>query len=130
LIVVDASVVLELLLNTAAAPAIARRLLKPTQTMHAPHLLDLEIAQVLRRYVLSGEMDADRAHMAMLDLLDLPIHRYPHHVWLPRVWELRSNLTAYDAAYVSLAESLRAPLLTRDERMARASGHSAKVEVV
>src|SRR5439155_1478000 len=82
--------------------------------LHAPHLVDLEVAQVLRRYTASGEMDAQRGLQALEDLGDLPLVRYPHDLFLSRIWDLRDNLTAYDAAYVALAEALAAPLVTRD----------------
>jgi predicted nucleic acid-binding protein len=68
--------------------------------------------------------------MALIDLTDLPLRRYPHDLLLPRIWDLRNNLTAYDAAYVALAEALNAPLLTRDRRLATAAGHFAQVELV
>ncbi len=106
------------------------RLFEPGQTLHAPHLLDVEVAQVLRRYAGSGVLDQVRAEEAFEDLLDLPLRRYPHHVLLPRVWELRNNLTAYDAVYVALAEALDAPLLTRDERLAMAPNHNARIDLV
>src|SRR6267142_1577542 len=104
MIVVDASALLEALLRTPAARAVEERLFEPQQTLHAPHLLDIEVAQVIRRY--------------------------PHDFLLPRVWDLRNNLTAYDAVYVALAEALDAPLLTRDQRLAAAAGHHARVELV
>jgi predicted nucleic acid-binding protein len=129
-IVVDASVMLELLLNRPAAERIAERLLTPQESLHAPHLLDLEVAQVLRRYVLGGEVKAARAAEALGDLSDLPLSRYPHDLLLPRIWELRHNLTAYDAAYVALAEALEAVLLTADERLAKVKGHGLKVEMI
>ena len=130
MIVVDASAVLEVLLNTPASEKVAERLFARNDTLHAPHLLDLEVAQVLRRYTLSGEMDAERSEQALEDLAGLPLNRYPHDVFLRRIWTLRRNLTAYDAAYVALAEALDAPLITRDAALARASGHGARVEVV
>jgi predicted nucleic acid-binding protein len=129
-IVTDASVVLDVLLRTPAAARIEDRIFESGESLHAPHLIDLEVAQVLRRYVTNGEMYADRARMS-LDLFSrFPITRYSHEPLLPRVWALRSNLTAYDAAYVALAEGLRAPLLTRDERLARAPGNRATVELI
>jgi predicted nucleic acid-binding protein len=128
-IVVDASVVLELLLRTPAAERLAERLLDATEALQAPHLIDLEVAQVLRRYWLAGALTADRAGEALADFQDLRIHRHPHEPLLTRVWELRSNLTAYDAAYIALAEALNRPLLTRDARLASAPGHAAVVEV-
>jgi predicted nucleic acid-binding protein len=129
-IVIDASAVLEVLLRTPAASAIEARLFAAGESLHAPHLLDVEVAQVLRRYQAAGSIDADRGREALADLVDLPIGRYPHHLFLPRIWELRHNVTAYDAAYLALAEALQAPLLTRDRRLAAAPGHSARVERV
>ena len=130
MIVVDASAVLEVLLRTPAASVVEQRLFAPGQSLHAPHLLDVETAQVLRRYAAAGEIDEDRGRAALADLADLPLRRYPHDFLLPRVWSLRNNLTAYDAVYVALAEVLDAPLLTRDHRLAAAAGHHARVELV
>jgi predicted nucleic acid-binding protein len=130
MIVVDASAVLEALLRTPAARAVERRLFEPSQTLHAPHLLDVEVAQVVRRYAANGEIDVERGHMALADLVDLPLHRYPHDFLLPRVWQLRNNLTAYDAVYVALAEALNAPLITRDKRLAASPGHHAQIQLV
>lgn len=129
MIVVDASVVLEVLLRTARSEQLEERLLGTEESLAAPHLLDVEVAQVLRRYARTGELDHRRGSEAVEDLMDFPITRYPHDLLLPRVWELRENLTAYDAAYVALAELLDATLITSDRRLADASGHSAKVEV-
>ena len=130
MIVVDASALLEVLLRTPAAAAVERRLFAPSQTLHAPHLLDVEVAQVVRRYAANGEIDVERGRLAHADLVDLPFRRYPHDFLLPRVWELRNNLTAYDAIYVALAEALDAPLLTRDKRLAASPGHHARIELV
>ncbi len=130
MIVVDASVVIEALLRTPAAESAERWLFDSHETLHAPHLLDLEVAQVLRRYAAAGEIDQTRGRDALADLADFPLRRYSHEFLLPRVWELRSNLTAYDAVYVALAEALDAPLLTRDRRIAGAPGHRARVELV
>lgn len=127
---IDASAVLEALLRTAAASAVEKWLFDPAQTLHAPYLLDVEVAQVVGRYAANGEIDADRGRAALADLADLPLHRYPHDFLLPRIWDLRHNLTAYDAVYVALAEALDAPLLTRDKRLAAAPGHQARVELV
>ena len=130
MIVVDASALLEALLRTPAARAVEERLFEPQQTLHAPHLLDIEVAQVIRRYAAKGEIDSERGLAALSDLTDFPFRRYPHDFLLPRVWDLRNNLTAYDAVYVALAEALDAPLLTRDQRLAAAAGHHARVELV
>ena len=100
------------------------------QTLHAPHLIDMEVTQVLRRYAASGRVEPARCRDALDSLLDLPLDRYPHGVLLPRVWQLRHNLTAYDAVYVALAEALDATLLTRDRRLAAAPGHRARIELV
>jgi len=127
-IVVDSSAVLEVLLRSQAGLAIEERIFSPQETLHAPHLLDLEVAQVLRRYCASGEMDPERGQEALTDLAEFPINRYPHDVFLSRIWALRANMTAYDACYVALAEMLPAPLLTRDARLASAPGHGAVIE--
>ena len=128
MIVADASVLLEVLLRTPAANAVEARLFAPGQTLHAPHLVDVEIAQVIRRYAANRDIDDERGRMALADLADLPLRRYPHDFLLPRVWALRNNLTAYDATYVALAEVLDVPLLTRDRRLAGAAGHHAHIE--
>jgi len=112
-IVADASALLEALLRTSV-----RRLFDSGQTLHAPHLVDLEVAQVVRRYAAAGELAAERGREVLADLADFPMLRYPHGFLLPRIWELRGNLTGYDAVYVALAEVLGAPLLTRDRRLA------------
>jgi len=129
-IVVDASALLESLLRTPAAKAVEDRLFAPRQTLHAPHLLDVEVAQVIRRYAANGDIDSERGRLLLADLADFPLRRYPHDILLPRIWDLRRNLTAYDAAYVALAEALDAPLLTRDGRLAAAGGHRAQIELV
>jgi predicted nucleic acid-binding protein len=129
-IVPDASVLIEVLLRTPTALEIEERLLNSHESLHAPHLVDLEVAQVLRRYVQRGELTAARG-TASLDLLaQFPIRRHGHEALMSRIWLLRDNLTAYDAAYVALAEGLRATLLTRDARIANAPGHTAKVELI
>jgi predicted nucleic acid-binding protein len=130
MIVIDASAMLEVLLRTPAAEAVERRLFESRQTTHAPHLIDVEVAQVIRRYAATRELDADRGRAALADLADFPLRRYPHDLLLPRVWESRNNLTAYDAVYVALAEALDAPLLTSDKRLATTAGHHARVELV
>ena len=130
MIVVDASAALELLLNTPFAARVATRLFSRGETLHAPHLIDLEVAQVLRRWERAGAITAPRAEEAFEDLADLPLVRYPHLLLLPRVWALRQNATAYDAAYLALAEAIGATLVTRDVALASIPGHTARVEVV
>ena len=130
MIVVDASAALEVLLRTPAAAAVEGRLFDPDETLHAPHLIDVEVAQVLRRYAATGQIDPERCRAALGDFGVFSLRRYPHDFLLPRIWDLRDNLTAYDAAYVALAEALDAPLLTRDRRLAAAPGHDARVELV
>jgi predicted nucleic acid-binding protein len=130
MMVIDASALLELLLRSPMAEQVEDRLLDRRRTLHAPHLIDLEVAQVVRRYAATGEIKQARGRAALSDLADFPLYRYPHDVLLARIWELRHNLTAYDAAYIALAEALDAPLLTRDRRLARAAGHRALVQLV
>lgn len=130
MIVVDASALIEVLLKTPSGLLITPRLLTENETLHAPHLLDLEVAQVLRRQVRVGALDPARALQALEDLADFPLTRCPHDWLLPKIWALRNNLTAYDAAYVVLAETLGATLITRDAALASASGHQARIELV
>jgi len=127
MIVVDASVILDALLAGESAVAAS---LDSGEPVCAPHLLDVEIAQVLRRLAAAGSLPPGRAAEALEALGVLPVLRYPHYQLLPRIWELRHSLTAYDAAYVALAESLDAVLVTRDRRMASAHGHRARVKLV
>ncbi len=129
MIVLDASAAVDWLLQTAAGQSIEKRIYSRHETLHTPHLLDLEVAQVLRRLARQGVVSAHRAEEAVRDLLDLRMARYPHVVLLPRIWQLRHNLSAYDAAYIVLAEELGAPIITRDRRLASASGHAATVEL-
>ena len=129
MIVLDASAAIDWLLQTLAGRHIEKRIYSRSETLHAPHLLDLEVTQVLRRLTLQGLISAHRADDALRDLLDLRITRYPHQVLLPRIWQLRHTFSAYDAAFIVLAEKLRAALVTRDARLASASGHAARVEL-
>jgi len=112
------------------AQAVERRLFDTGLTLHAPHLLDIEVTHALRRYALGGQIDSERGRAALAILIDLPLNRYPHRLLLPRIWDLRNNLTAYDAAYVALAEALDVPLITRDHRLAAATGHHAHIELL
>ncbi len=130
MIVIDASAVIELLLDTAAGRRVETRIQAVGESLHAPHLVDLEIVQVLRRFCSTGVMTPRRANEAIEDFQDLRIRRHGHLYLMDRIWSLRHNLTAYDACYVALAEDLSAVLLTGDAGIASAHFHSAKVELV
>ncbi|MHB1486848.1 MAG: type II toxin-antitoxin system VapC family toxin [Acidimicrobiales bacterium] len=97
--------------------------------LHAPHLVYIEVLHSLRRLVLDGELTNERADDVRTDWVDLAVRRYPHQGLAGRIWELRHNLTAYDAAFVVLAEELAVPLLTCDRRLGRAPLHRAVIEV-
>jgi predicted nucleic acid-binding protein len=129
-IVLDASAVLELLLNTGGGDQVRDRIADPDESLHSPHLLGVEVAQVLRRYLASRSILPETAVAALEDLAVLDIERYEHEPLLGRVWELRENVTAYDAVYLALAEVLDAPLLTFDRRLASSPGHDAAVELL
>lgn len=128
MIVPDASVVVELLLSTPLAPRVSERLFAG-ESLHVPELLDLEVTQAPRRYYLMGDLTAQRGVETLEDLAALPLRRFPHEPFLGRIWALRRNVSAYDAAYVALAEALQATLLTRDSRLASASGPKAIIEL-
>jgi predicted nucleic acid-binding protein len=128
-IVVDASCLVDLLLQRPGDEALARRLLGMGDAMCAPSLVDVEVCNALRRLVLVGEVSPSRGGEAVEDLAVLRLRRYPHELLLGRIWELRANLTAYDAAYVALAESLKATLLTRDRKLASTKRHRARIEL-
>ena len=131
MIVADASVVVELLLrpDTAAAVTLATGIEREEQVC-APHLLDAEVGQTLRRLVLRRQVTVPRASTALDHLVSLPIRRLAHGWLLPRAFELRDNVTVYDALYLALAEALNAPLLTCDARLRDVPGCSATVEVL
>jgi predicted nucleic acid-binding protein len=129
-IVLDASAILELLLGTTRGRVVAERIGDPTLGLHAPHLVDVEVAQALRRYVRGGEIDEAAGALALEDLRSLDVERHPHEPLLARVWDLRENLTAYDAVYVALAEALDSKVLTCDSRLGRAPGMRGRVDVV
>ncbi|HLZ50085.1 MAG TPA: type II toxin-antitoxin system VapC family toxin [Candidatus Acidoferrum sp.] len=130
MIVLDASAAIEWLFQSPVGRKIDRRMFGASESLHAPHLIDVEVAQVLRRYVREKTITAQRGQEALEDLRDLPLSRYPHDFLIPRIWELRATLTAYDAVYVALAELLGATLLTCDSKIAAAPDHDAKVVVV
>jgi predicted nucleic acid-binding protein len=129
-IVLDASALVELILDTPTGRLVAGRMADPAEGLHVPHLADLEVVQALRRYVREGEIDPDAAETALDDLRALDLQRHAHEPLLDRVWELRTNLTAYDAVYVALAEVLDAALLTCDRRLSQAPGMSRRIALV
>jgi len=130
LIVIDASAVLELLLRTERGERVEARVFATDESLAAPHLLDVEIAQALRRLVAAREVTAPLADQSLRDYADLRIERFAHLDLLPRIWQLRNSLAACDAAYVALTEALRAKLLTCDTKLGRSHGHRATIEVV
>lgn len=130
MIVLDASCLLELLLQRPGKKIISQRLVDHGEELCAPSLIDVEVCHVLRRYSRLGELSARRGGEAIDELADFPLERYPHTLLLPRIWQLRNNLTAYDAAYVVLAEALNAVLLTCDKKLAKVTGHRATIEVI
>jgi predicted nucleic acid-binding protein len=129
-IVLDASALLEFLLQTPLGTRVEAHLFRGDHELHAPHLVDVEVPQGLRRLVRAGEVSPDRAADALTDLAALDLHRHAHLDLLTRAWKLRENITAYDAMYVALAEALDAPMVTCDTPLAQAPGHRARVEVV
>jgi predicted nucleic acid-binding protein len=129
-IVLDASAAVEFLLGTKLGTSVKTRIRGNEETLHAPHVLDLEVASALRRLVRHGEVRAARARAALDDLVRVPVTRYPHAVFLQRIWELRANASVYDAAYLALGEALSATVVTCDSRVAGIPGHAAIVEVL
>jgi predicted nucleic acid-binding protein len=109
---------------------VAQRLLHHEFDVHIPHLAVIETASALRALVRMSKLSESRAHGALQDLVELPAVRHPHEPLLERVWQLRANLTAYDAAYVALAESLDATLVTCDRRLRRAPLPGITIEVI
>ncbi len=130
MIVIDASAEVAVLLNVGpGVEGIRDRIARPGETLHVPHLFEIEVLHALRRPSLLGTVSPERARLALSRLRDTQLVRYPHTPLMERIWELKDNLTAYDAAYVALAEALGAPLITLDARLARAPGIRAAVEV-
>jgi predicted nucleic acid-binding protein len=125
-LVVDTSLILYLLAEAPANDVLRQRLSAP-RVLHAPHLIDFEAANALRGLVLAGKLSVARADTVRADFADLRIERYPGAIVAERVWQLRNNFTAYDAAYIALAELLDCPLLTGDAKLVGA--HRATVEL-
>lgn len=130
MIVIDASALLEFLLQTPLGGRVEARIFRGGDELHTPHLADVEVVQALRRLVRMGEVSAARASEAIADLTDLDLHRHAHLDLLGRAWRLRNTVTAYDAIYVAVAEAIEAPLVTCDGPLGRALGHRASIEVI
>lgn len=127
-LVVDTSAILAALAGRPRIPALGERLATDGE-LHAPHLIDVELIHALRRLVMKGGLSEDRAEDCRTDFADLTIIRYPHQPLADRMWELRHNLTAYDAAFVALSEALAVPLVTCDARLVEAPGHRADIHL-
>lgn len=128
MIVADASVVVELLLQRDIVPSLRARL--DGEAVHAPTVIEVETLHALRRASLAGVVSEDRAALARGVFASMPLVLYPHRPLMERMWSLRHTHTAYDASYVALAELLPAPLVTCDARLARSTGHDAVIELV
>ena len=121
---------LEFLLQTPLGARVESRLFRDGEEFHSPHLMDVEVTQGLRRLVRSGEVSATRAAEAIEDLGDLDLHRHSHLALLIRAWQLRQNVTVYDAMYVALAEALDATMITCDSPLAKTPGHRVRIEAI
>jgi predicted nucleic acid-binding protein len=130
MIVLDASAVVELLLSTRTGRLVADRLSVLPTPAHVPHLLAVEVTHALRRLVATTAITSADAHDALVVLGQLDVRRWEHEPMLRRAWQLRENLTIYDAMYVVLAEALDVPLLTTDRRLGGSIGHQARIEVL
>ena len=126
----DASAIVELLLDTAAGRRVAILLEDPALGVHVPHLVDVEVTSALRRITRSGDIDAGEAEAALDDLRALDLHRHSHEALLDRAWTLRESVSTYDAMYIALAEALEATLVTCDARLHRVKGVNARMELV
>ena len=130
MIVVDASAMTELLLETPLGRRVEARVFRDDDELHAPHLMDAEVLRALRRIVLKKEATPERAEQALQDLVDFRIHRHEHFGFLFRAWQLRDNVAAYDAVYVALAEALDATIVTCDGPLGGAPGLTVSIEVI
>lgn len=128
--VLDASGAVELLLHTASGKRLAARLADESEVVHVPHLIDVEIAHVLRRYAARGMLSERAAALALHRWRSFDVERYPHEPFLDRIWQFRANFSAYDAVYLALAEMLPAVLVTGDRRLAVAPGAKVTVELI
>lgn len=129
MLVIDASAALELLMTTGSGFAVEEHVLESGEPLAAPHLIDIEVLHVIRRFHRTGVLTRQRSEQAIDDFGDLPITRYGHEILRSNMWRMRDNLTAYDAAYIALAELLDAPIVTCDGKLARSSGHDVSVHL-
>ena len=120
----------EFLLQTPLGTRVEARLFRDGDDLHAPHLLDVEVVQALRRLVRAGDVPPDRAEEALDDLAGIDILRHSHIDFIDRAWDLRDNITAYDAMDVALAEAMDAPLVTCDGPLGAAPGHAARIDMI
>lgn len=127
MIVLDASIVVELLTNGPLADSVRDKLMRRDESAIVPHLMDVEVVSAIRGLTAGQRIDGDRASAILASLALLPAERYPHTPMLARMWELRHNFTAHDAAYIALAEAMDAVLYTSDEKLCK--GHRARVEL-
>ena len=130
MIVADASVLVEALCGGGSQADHIRDRISTVPQLHVPHVVDLEVANAVRRLAARGSLAEGLATSAISQLRQLPLTRYPHVPFLDRIWELRSSVTPYDAAYVALAEAVGVPLVTLDARLATAPGLACRVEVI
>ena len=130
MIILDASAVVDLLVEPAMLTSVLRARVREASIVYAPHLMDAEVTNALRRKVLQGRLDELTARRAIRRLAAMRLKLWPHRQLLGRALALRHQLSAHDAIYVAMAEVTGATLVTRDARLARASGHRARIEVV
>ena len=129
MLVVDASAVVELLMASPVGSAVGDFAFSSGEPLAAPQLLDIEVLHVIRRFHRTGLLSLERSEQALGDLADLAITRYGHEFLRFGIWRLRNNVTAYDAAYIALAELLEAPILTCDGKLARSAGHGVRIRL-